>query len=187
MDCLTETKIQEYIDGTLNSVESAMVRDHIIVCGKCRKEYAYFEKLEKHLLHPVEIIPPPIIERSVLRTLFPMLPTYSSIIGLIAASFLLLVTWIYIYFDFANNSFIRAFQLTSKDTSNFIGSIIEGICAVFSAVFTVFKVLNRFLNILLGVNLGAEIIGLTIFTFFAAAFYWIYKAAFKRLKIKEKG
>ena len=106
MECLTSTKIQDYIEGTLNSVESAMVRDHLIVCAACKKKYNEYEALEKHLLQPMEIIPPPIIERRVLRELFPALPSFSSIFALIAASFVLLVTGIYIYFDFANNSII---------------------------------------------------------------------------------
>jgi predicted anti-sigma-YlaC factor YlaD len=108
MECLTNTKIQDYIEGTLNSVESAMVRDHLIVCAACKKKYNEYELLEKHLLQPVEIIPPAIIERRVLRELFPLLPSYTSIFALVAASFVLLVTGIYIYFDFANNSIIQA-------------------------------------------------------------------------------
>lgn len=182
MECLTNTKIQEYIDSSLNSMESAMVRDHIIVCRTCKKVYEDFEKLEKQLQRPVEIIPPVVIERNVLRTLFPVLPTYSSILGLIAASFLLLVTSIYIYFDFANNSLIQALQLTSKDTFNLIGAIIETISTIFSAVYAVFKALNRFLNIIFDINLGVEIIGFTVFALFSLVVYSIYRVALKRLK-----
>jgi hypothetical protein len=182
MECLTETKIQEYMDGSLNSVESAMVRDHIIVCRTCKKTHEEFGEMEKHLQNPEEIIPPAIIERNVLKTLFPVLPTYSSILGLIAASFLLLVTSIYIYFDFANNSLIQAIRLTSRDTSNLIGSLVEAISSIFSAVYAVFKALNRFLHIIFDINLGVEIIGLTVFALFSLVCYSIYKFAFKRLK-----
>ena len=70
MECLTNEKIQDYIDGHLNSVEMAMVRDHLISCTTCKKEYEYYETLEKQLLQPVEILPPPIIERRVLREYF---------------------------------------------------------------------------------------------------------------------
>lgn len=182
MECLINTKIHEYIDGSLNSVESAMVRDHLIVCRTCKNMYENFEKLEKQLQRPVEIIPPAVIERNVLRILFPVLPTYSSILGLIAASFLLLVTSIYIYFDFANNSLIQAIQLASKDTFNLIGSIIETISTIFSAVYAVFKALNRFLNIIFDINLGVEIIGFTVFALFSLVFYSIYRVALKKLK-----
>ncbi|UCH93547.1 MAG: hypothetical protein JSV88_25200, partial [Candidatus Aminicenantes bacterium] len=154
MECLNSTKIQDYIESNLNSVESAMVRDHLIVCAACKKEYNAYQTLEKHLVQPVEITPPPIIERHVLRELFPLLPSYSSIFALIAASFILLVTGIYIYFDFANNSIIQALQLTSHSTSNWFASVIKVISTVFSAVYTVFEALNRFVKLLFKINLG---------------------------------
>jgi hypothetical protein len=182
MECLANTKIQDYIEGTLNSVESAMVRDHLIVCTACKKKHNEYETLEKHLIQPVEIIPPPIIERRVLRELFPMLPSFTSIFALVAASFVLLVTGIYIYFDFANNSIIQAIQLTSHTTSNWLASVIKVISTVFSAVYTVFEALNRVLKLLLKINLGAEIIGLTVFILFTLLFYPILKVAFRKLK-----
>jgi len=182
MECLTSTKIQDYIEGTLNSVESAMVRDHLIVCAACKRKYNEYEILEKHLLQPVEIIPPAIIERRVLRELFPLLPSYTSIFALVAASFVLLVTGIYIYFDFANNSIIQALQLTSNTTSNWLASVIKVISTVFSAVYTVFEAVNRVLTLLLKVNLGAEVIGLMVFVLFTLLFYPLLKLAFRKLK-----
>jgi len=182
MECLTNTKIQDYIEGTLNSVESAMVRDHLIICTACKKKHNEYETLEKHLLQPVEMIPPAIIERRVLRELFPLLPSYSSIFALVAASFVLLVTGIYIYFDFANNSIIQAIQLTSNTTSNWLASVIKVISTVFSGVYTVFEAVNRVLKLLLKINLGAEVIGLTVFVLFTLLFYPILKLAFRKLK-----
>jgi predicted anti-sigma-YlaC factor YlaD len=182
MECLTSTKIHEYIEDQLNSVESAMVRDHLIVCSACKREYGLYETLEKNLLQPVEILPPPVIESRVLRELFPRLPTYSSIVSLIAASFVLLVTGIYIYFDFANNSIVQALQLTSHTTSNWLASVIKMISTVFSTVYTLFDALNRMLTLVLKVNLGAEILGLTIFILFSLLFYPLLKAAFRKLK-----
>jgi predicted anti-sigma-YlaC factor YlaD len=182
MECLTNTKIHDYIDGHLNSVESAMTRDHLIVCPTCKREYGYYETLEKHLVHPVEILPPPVIERRVLRELFPRLPSYSSVAALLAASFVLLVTGIYIYFDFANNSIVQALQLTSNTTSDWVASLIKMTSTIFSAVYTVFDALNRMLTLLLKVNLGAEILGLTIFILFSLLFYPLLKMAFRKLK-----
>jgi hypothetical protein len=182
MECLTNTKIQDYIEGTLNSVESAIVRDHLIVCAACKKKYNEYETLEKHLLQPVEIIPPAIIERRVLKELFPLLPSYTSIFALVAASFVLLVTGIYIYFDFANNSLIQAIQLTSNTTSNWLASVIKVISTVFSAVYTVFEAVNRVLKLLLKINLGAEVIGLTVFVLFTLLIYPLLKLAFRKLK-----
>ena len=182
MECLTNTKIQDYIEDTLNSVESAMARDHLIVCPACKKKYNEYETLEKHLLQPVEIIPPAIIERRVLAELFPLLPSYTSIFALVAASFVLLVTGIYIYFDFANNSIIQAIQLTTNTTSNWLATLIKVISAVFSGVYTIFEAMNRVLKLLLKINLGAEIIGLTVFVLFTLLFYPIFKLAFRKLK-----
>jgi hypothetical protein len=94
----------------------------------------------------------------------------------------LLVTGIYIYFDFANNSIIQAIHLTSNTTSNWLASIIKVISTVFSAVYTVFEAMNRLLKIVLKINLGAEIIGLTVFILFTLLFYPILKVAFRKLK-----
>jgi predicted anti-sigma-YlaC factor YlaD len=182
MECLTNFKIQEYVDGSLNGVENAMVRDHLIVCPACQAQHERYEQLESQLFMPVEMLPPALIQRRVMNHLFPKLPTYSSIIALIAASFLLLITGIYIYFDFANNSIVQALQLTSSNTSNWIASIITFISSVFTGVYTVFKAMNRFLDIVFQVNLGAEIIGLSIFLLFSGVFYSIFKVALKRIK-----
>lgn len=182
MECLTKERIQDYIDGSLNSVENAMVRDHLIVCRECKKVYRQYEMLETHLMQPVELTPPPVIEQNVLSTLFPALPTYSSIMALIAASFVLLVTSIYVYFDFANNSIVQAFQLTSSSASNWIGAIIKGISTVFTVVYTLFKVLNRLFNVLLNINLGVEIVGLTVCLIFALTFYSFFKLTVKKIK-----
>lgn len=182
MECLTNEKIQDYIDGHLNSVEMAMVRDHLISCTACKKEYEYYETLEKQLLQPVEILPPPIIERRVLRELFPQLPSYSSIFALVAASFFLLVTGIYIYFDFANNSLIQALQFTSHNTSNWLASIIKVISDIFSAVYAFFQAFNRFFKLIFKINLGAEILGLIVFVLFTLLLYPLFRITVRKLK-----
>ena len=182
MECLNSEKIEEYIDGALTNVENAMVRDHLIVCEKCRIEYEYYERLEKHLQEPVYITPPPEIERNVLRQLFPRIPALSSVLSLIAASLALVITWIYIYFDFANNSIIQALQLTSSKTSNWIGAIIKVISTIFSAVYAIFRVINAFLDAVFKINIGVEIIGLFTFLVFIAVFYLFSRMILKKLK-----
>ncbi len=184
MVCLTDIKIQEYVEGTLNNVESAMARDHIIVCDRCKGVHDRYEKLEKFLLHPVEVVPPSIIERNVLNFLFPRLPSYSSIFALIAASFILLVTSIYIYFDFANNSLIRAFNLTSSNTSSWIGSIVRFISTAFSFVYASFKALNRLLSIIFNLNPGLALIGVSVILFCFLLFFFMLRAAYRKLRIK---
>lgn len=185
MECLNHKKIQQTIDGDLTRVEKAMVRDHLIVCDRCRQEYEYHERLEQFLQEPVYIKPPEIIERSVMRTLFPRIPSYSSIFALIAASFVFIVTWIYIYFDFANNSLIQAIQMTSESTSNWIGSIVKFISTVFSGVYAVFRVVDALIAVVFNVNVGVEIIGLLTFTFFAALLYFVSRKIFKTARRTE--
>ncbi len=180
--CLNSERIQEYIDGALSSVENALVRDHLIVCEKCRREYEYYERLEKYLAEPVYITPPGVIETAVLKALFPRLPALSSILALIAASFTLIVTWIYIYFDFANNSIIQALQLTSDNTSNLLGSVIKMISTVFSAVYAVFRVINAFIDAVFKINIGVEILGLATFLIFISIFYAVTRLLVKKLK-----
>jgi len=182
MECLTDIKIHQYAEGELNSVETSMVRDHLIVCQTCNAEYEFARLMENHLLEPVEIMPPAMIERNVINQLFPKLPTYSSVFAFIAAGFILLITSIYIYFDFANNSIVQALQMTSSTTSNWIGSIVSFIYATFSSVYAVFKVLNKFLAIIFQINLGAEIVGLTVFIMVSLIFYSIFKLALKKIK-----
>ncbi|MCK5057867.1 MAG: zf-HC2 domain-containing protein [Candidatus Aminicenantes bacterium] len=182
MECLNNEKIQEYINGELTTVENAMVRDHLIICKKCRFEYEYYERLEKYLEDPVYIKPPEVIERNVLKALFPRIPALSSVLALIAASFTLIITWIYIYFDFANNSIIQALQITSSKTSNFIASVIKIISTIFSAVYAIFKIINAFIDAVFKVNIGVEIIGLLTFMMFISFFYLISRIIFKKIK-----
>lgn len=182
MECLNSEQIQEYINGELTTVENAMVRDHLIVCEKCKLEYEYYERLEKYLEDPVYITPPQVIERNVLKALFPRIPALSRVLALIAASFTLIVTWIYIYFDFANNSIIQALQLTSSKTSNFIGAIIKIISTVFSTVYAIFRVINAFIDAVFKINIGVEILGLITFMTFISIFYLISRIIFKKLK-----
>lgn len=180
--CLNSEKIEEYIDGELSSVENALVRDHLIICEKCRREHEYYERLEKYLEEPVYITPPEIIEKKVLKALFPHIPALSSILALIAASFALIVTWIYIYFDFANNSIIQALRLTSSKTSNLLGSIIKTISTFFSAVYAIFRVINAFIDAVFNVNIGVEILGLLTFMIFISIFYAITRLLVRKLK-----
>jgi len=181
MECLSSIKIHDYIDVAINPMESAMVRDHLITCPSCRKQYEIYDRLEKSLLQATTVEPPEIIERNVLRAIFPRIPAYSSIVAFIAASFLLTVTWIYVYFDFANNSLIQAIRLTSDNTSNWLGSVVKVISAIFSAVYTVFKVLNTLIEILFKVDIGTEIIGLFTVALFTLIFYFVSQGIFKKI------
>lgn len=182
MECLDNIKIQDYVEGNLSSVENAMVRDHLIVCPACNALHDDYVKLEKFLINPVDIIPPDFIEKNVMKTLFPKLPTYSSIFSLIAASFILLVTSIYIYFDFANNSIVQAFQLTSTSTFDWIGSLVRFIVTTFSVISSIFKVLNQLIHFMLGINIGAEVVGLVFIVLTFLVIYGLGRKAFSKLR-----
>lgn len=182
MECLNEITIHEYIEGGVSAVEKSIIRDHLIVCEKCKLRHHAFEKIEKSLCEPVYITPPAVIERNVLNTLFPRIPSYSSVAALIAASFLLMVTSIYIYFDFANNSIVRAFQMTSNNTSNWIGSIIRAISTVFSAVYAVFKAINKMFEVIFNVNIGVEVVGLSALILLMLGFYSVSQLMLKKIR-----
>lgn len=182
MACLHDTKMQQFLEDDLNAVEKSLFRDHLITCAKCRVKYQGYEKLEKSLSKPVYITPPPIIEKNVLKILFPCIPSYSSIFALIAASFLLLITSIYVYFDFANNSIVRAFQLSSHNTTNWIGSLIKDISTIFSAVYAIFKAINAFFEIIFQINIGMEIIGICVLMLLCLSFYSFSQLLFKKIK-----
>lgn len=185
MACITNEILQEYIEGSLTTVEKSMVRDHLIVCDDCRERHEAFESLELTLRAPVFIEPPAVIEQNVLRTLFPRIPSYSSVFALIAASFLLLVTSIYVYFDFANNSLIKAVQLTSQNTSNWIASAVKGVTTIFTAVYAVFKAADRFLEIVLNVRFGAEMIGVVTLVMLLLGLYSVSHLLLNKVKGKN--
>lgn len=182
MECLTDFKLYEYIDDGLGPVEKAMVRDHLIVCETCRLRHERFEMLESQLQEPVYIEPPAVIERNVLRTLFSPAPSLSSVLAFLAASFFLLVTGIYVYFDFANNSVFQAIQLASHNTSSWLASTIKAISSTFSGVYGVFKAINKFFEIIFNVNIGIEIIGLTIVMLTFFTIYALSHLVLKRIK-----
>ncbi|MCP4158167.1 MAG: hypothetical protein GY757_61275 [bacterium] len=182
MECLTDIKLNEYIEGSLTAVEKSIVRDHLILCQSCNQRYETYMNLEKTLMDPVFITPPDIITKSVMKQLFPFVPGYTSIFAFIAASFLLLVTSIYVYFDFSNNSIVQAFELTSDSTSNWLGAILKTISTIFTSIYAVFKAFNRFLEIVFKVNIGVEIIGLSIMLMMILTYYSLSHLVFKKVK-----
>lgn len=182
MDCLNEVTLNEYTDGALSTVQRSLIRDHLIVCETCRLKQERYQILEKCLAEPIFVTPPDNIERNVMRFLFRPAPSFSSVFSFVAASFLLMVTGIYIYFDFANNSLIQAFQLTSQDTSNWLASSIKAVSTIFSSVYAVFKAINKFISIILNINLGVEIIGVTIILMAVIFIYYVFRFALKKVK-----
>ncbi|MEN8222126.1 MAG: hypothetical protein ABFR36_02610 [Acidobacteriota bacterium] len=182
MKCLKNKQIIEYMDKTLNGVEYSLTRDHILSCDKCRQELRHYELLEKNL-EKVELKEPPAeIEQFVMKKLFPRFSHIASLITLIAASFMLLIAGIYVYFDFANDSMIKAFHLTRDQATSIISSTVKFISVIFSGMLTIFKAINALLEALLNVRIGVEVTG-TIFAFFLITIsYLVYNKIFLKLK-----
>ena len=180
MVCLTDKKIQSYLDGALSSVENAMIRDHFIACKICQQSFKEYEKIEKSLDTPIYYEPPKRIENHVMKRLYPVLVSYASVFSVFIVSFMLMVAGIYIYFDFANNSLIQSLKATSHSAFNWLGSIVKFISSVFSFIYATFKAMNRFIQIIFKINVGVEVIGLTVSVFCILVFFFIFKLFVKK-------
>ncbi len=158
MECPRNETLTLYLEGALNPLEAAMIRDHLIDCAGCRSRLRQYQLLESSLVNPPMIPPPACIEKSVMRKLFPVLPTYGSVFAFVTASFLLLITWVYVYFDFANNSLVQAMQITSNRLFRFAGQLIQAISTVFSAVYASFRAISKLVSAVVNVQLHTEIV-----------------------------
>ncbi len=183
MKCLSNEQIIGYLEKSLNSVEYSLSRDHILSCEKCKDTLKNFEILESALEKP-ELKDPPIeIEKYVMGKLFPGFSHIASLITLIAASFMLLIVGIYVYFDFANDSMIQAFQLTKDQATSVISSAVKFVSVIFSGLFAIFKAINTLLEVILNVRIGTEVTGLIFAFILIMISYLIYNKVF--LKIKD--
>lgn len=185
MECLSNHKIASYVEGSLSQVETSMIRDHLLHCANCRRLAERFSQLEENLSQPVLESPPPCIEKSVMHRLFPALPSYGAVAALVLASFLLLVSWIYIYFDFAHNSLIQAMQMTSNRVFHFMGGIIQVISAVFSGVYAAFRAISKFLSVFLNLNVDGELILLFVVLMTSVPVYLLYRFIHKRRRSRS--
>ena len=175
MKCLTELKLIKYMSGDLNSVEKSQIRDHLITCKSCSELYESFISIENNLKKPIMIEPPAGIENSVMKFINKGYSYIGSIISLIFVSFLLLITGIYIYFDFANDSIIKALRITSKKTSTFISGFINFIESVVAGITTVFSAINSLIEAALNIRLGVELTGMIISSLFIFSMYLVFR------------
>ena len=182
MECLSDLKIQKYIDNSISKVEKSMFRDHLIICEKCRKKREFYAGLENSLKEPVMLQPPDSIIKNVMKKLYPILPSYSSIAALIASGITFLFTWIYIYFDFAHNSIIQTFKMASNETASWIGSVVKIISTIYTGTYAVFKWASAFIELVLKIHIGVEIIGLSVLVFSSGLFFFLYKFVSKKVK-----
>jgi len=97
-----------------------------------------------------------------------------------------MITWIYVYFDFAHNSLVRAYQLTAQQTSGWAQDLIRSVSSVFSAVYAAFKAINSFLEVLLKMRIGVGIIGTTALALSLMLFYTLIVFSQRLFKEKQK-
>lgn len=186
MKCLNNEQIIGYMEKSMKGVEFSMARDHILSCDSCRESLAHFELIEKNLDTPEMMEPPAVIQQYVMKKLFPKFSHVASLITLIAASFMLMIAGIYIYFDFANDSMIRAFQLTRDHATSVISSIVKFVSVIFSGLMTMFKAVNSLLEAVLNIRIGVEVTGMIFAFILIFLSYLIYNKLFLKLKKSQQ-
>jgi len=186
MECLRAEDIQSYLEGELSPIRAGMARDHLLTCERCRQAHAFYQSLNRELAKPDLRQPPQRIITGVMSKLFPRLPFYSSVAAFIGVGFVFMITWIYVYFDFAHNSLVRAYQLTAQQTSGWAQDLIRSASSVFSAVYAAFKAINSFLEVLLKMRIGVGIIGTTALALSLMLFYTLIVFSQRLFKEKQK-
>jgi hypothetical protein len=174
MDCLREQKLSAYVDKTLNPIEMAMIRDHLIQCDRCRQQYRILKGLENSLRNPVVLPAPPRIRRTVMRQISGDMSYYSSLTALVAAGFLFMVTTLYLVFDFANNSVIKSFENASVRSGGIVSAVIKMISGTFRWLYSVLNTANTFIKTIFKVNPGIEVIALFSMVFSLMLIFLLY-------------
>ncbi len=185
MKCLSNDKIIKYVEGELNGVEYSIVRDHFLSCEKCKESMEEFALIESELEKPLMIEPPDEIELKVMKKLFPRFSHVASVVSLVSASFLFLIAGIYVYFDFANDSMIKAFQMTTDKASSLISGIVRFVTTIFTGLFTIFKAVNAILEVLLDIKIGVGVTGTFFVLLMVGITYLLYSKFY--VKINNSG
>lgn len=176
MTCLTKAKLIEYIDGETGSIESSMIRDHILVCEKCAEEHRKLVRLEKLLREPEMVIAPEAIISGVMKRVRRRMPTYTSVGVMIAMIMLLFTTWVYVYLDFANNSLVQTLSYSKGTLGNLISGGISFISTVFAYVYSVFTALDKMMNMIFHFSPGVNAIGLILLGISGILSYFTWNA-----------
>ncbi|MDD8011906.1 MAG: hypothetical protein PHX05_00310 [Acidobacteriota bacterium] len=162
MACLSDETLIACNEGSLGAIEAARVRDHLLLCPACRETAAHYRLLERALERPQLAMPPARLVPQVMERLFPAAARITSIAAVAAASFVFLVSWIYIYFDFSSSSLVQALRLTTDGTTGWLAGIIQGITSVYNGAQAVRKALGAMLRILFPAPLGVVAIAVAI-------------------------
>ena len=116
-----------------------------------------------------------------MKKLFPPKPLLPSILAMIAASFVFLVCWIFIYFDFANNSIVKALQLTKEGASGWLSNSLGVISVVFSSINASIKAFQALATILLQMPLVPKLMVSTVLVGFSFGIILVIRSAAKKL------
>jgi predicted anti-sigma-YlaC factor YlaD len=185
MACLSDEKILAYGEGDLKTIAAALVRDHLRVCPACRQTADRYRDLNQALSRPRLSEPPARMLQQVLQRLYPVIPRYTSIAAMIAASFVFLITWIYVYFDFSGNSLIQALQLTADHTSGWLVNIIKAISAVYHETQAAYKASSALLKIILSTHLGSAVLAGTLLAFSGALVFLLLNSWLKKARERK--
>jgi len=185
MACLSDETLIAYNEGSLGAIESSQARDHLLLCPYCRRSAAAFRALDMILSTPTLHTPPARLIPQVISRLYPAAARITSIAAVIAASFVFLVSWIYIYFDFSGSSLIQALRLTASGTSSWLADVIKGISAIYDGAQAVSKALGALLRFLLPAPLGAIAAGIAIFALSGLLALTWFRPRLKRLNAKR--
>ncbi len=185
MACLSDAILIAYNEGSLGSIEAAQARDHLLLCPDCRRSATAFRLLDTILSEPALHTPPARLVPQVMSRLFPAASRVTSIAAVIAASFVFLVSWIYIYFDFSSSSLIQALRLTADGTSNWLADVIKGITAIYNGAQAATKAFGALLRILLPTPLGTLVAVAALLALTGLLALTLFRPWLKRVKAKR--
>jgi predicted anti-sigma-YlaC factor YlaD len=148
MECPNHETLVEYNGDGLSPLERMIVRDHLVSCPRCRSRVAEYKSMEIALREPVMIEPPMDLEKQVMKSLFPYTPSRLSLAVLWVFSFALFVTLLMVMFDVSNNGVLKALQLSSSETTGFLGTLIRLVTSSFKIIYAFYKILDAFIRVL---------------------------------------
>ncbi len=182
MACLSDETLIAYNEDSLGAIEASQTRDHLLLCPDCRRSAATFRALDSILATPSLHTPPARLIPQVMARIYPALPRVTSIAAVVAASFVFLVSWIYIYFDFSSSSLVQALRLTADGTTGWLAGVIKGITVVYSGAQAVRKALRAMLRILFPAPLGVVAIAVAILGLSVLLALTVFRPRLKKAK-----
>ncbi len=144
MDCPNHSLLAGYHSDELSAVEKMMIRDHLVVCPKCRSIISDYKIMENALREPVLLEPAIDIERIVMKTVSPKTPSKLSLGVLLLFSLSLFIALLYVSFDLSNNGVLAALQVGNANASSILGSLIRLLSGAFKLIYAFYKIVDAF-------------------------------------------